>query len=102
MTTPISCSMSRTVIPHSLIDIDDEPGHILGLFEVHARHGFIQEQDFRIEAQRPGHFHPLLESVGKCSDGFFPDMFDLEEVDDILHPFAVLDLFLQAGAEIEQ
>jgi hypothetical protein len=31
-----------------------------------------------------------------------PNMLDLQEVDDILDPLPVLNLFLQAWAEIEQ
>ena len=88
--------------PPFCVDIDDEPGHIFGLFEVHARHGFIQEQDLRFEAERPGHFHALLQPIGQCADMFFPDVFDLQEVDHILHPLPMLNLLLPAGTEIEQ
>jgi hypothetical protein len=84
------------------IDIDNEPGHVLRLFEIHARHRLIQKKDLRIETQCPRHLHPLLEAVGQGADRLGSDVRNFEEVQNILHPFAVMNLLLQTGAEIEQ
>ena len=41
--------------------------------------------------QRPAELDPLLQAVGKAADGGLADVLDLEEVDDLLDPAAMLD-----------
>src|SRR5659263_482011 len=75
-----------------LFDVDDEAGHVFLLLEVHPGHRFVEEQELRLERQRPAQLDPLAKAVGQRPNRLFPDVFNLEEVDDVLDRFPVLDL----------
>ena len=75
-----------------LPDVEDEPGHVLGLLQVHAGHWLVQQEQFRLHGQGPAQFHALLEAVGQQRHRVLPPLFDLQEVDDVLYDPPVLHL----------
>src|SRR5512134_2715321 len=60
-----------------LVYVEDEAGHVLLLFEVHAGHGFVEEQQFRLHGEGAAEFHPLLQPVGQLADRHLSDVLDL-------------------------
>src|SRR5512140_120850 len=82
-----------------LVDVDDEAGHVLLLFEVHPGHRLVEEQELRLERQRPAELDPLAKAVGQRPHRLLPDVFDLEEVDDVLYRLPVLDLLVPGRPE---
>ncbi len=81
-------------------DIEHEAGDVLGLLLVHARHHFVEQQQFRFAGERPRQLDALLLAVGQRADDGVADVLDLEEFDDVLDPLPGLD-FLAAGAAEE-
>src|SRR5512141_27679 len=82
-----------------LVDVDDEAGHVFLLLEVHPGHRFVEEEELRLERQRPAELDPLAKAVGQRPHRLLPDVFDLEEVDDVLDRLPVLDLLCPGRAE---
>src|SRR5512143_3663728 len=82
-----------------LVDVDDEAGHVFLLLEVHPGHRFLAPQELRLECQRPAELDPLSKPVGQRPHRLLPDVFDLEEVDDVLDRLPVLDLLGPGGPE---
>ena len=80
-------------------DIEHEAGDVLGLFLVHARDHFVEQQQFRLAGQRPRQFDALLLAVGQRADDGVADVLDLEEFDDVLDPLPGLDLLAAGAAE---
>ena len=68
-----------------LADIQDEPGHVLGLLQVHAGHGLVQQEQLGLHGQGATQLDPLLEAVGQQGHWVLPPPLDLQEVDDVLH-----------------
>src|SRR5436190_387086 len=62
-----------------VVDVEDEAGHVLLLFDVHAGHRLVQQEELRLGGQRPRQLHPLLEAVGQPSGGRLADRLDLQE-----------------------
>src|SRR3972149_2463914 len=86
-----------------LIDLQYEPGHVLGLLEVQPCHRLIQQNQRGIQGQRPSQLDPLLEPVGQHPDHLIPDVLDLEEVDDLpFDEFAMLDLLPRRLSQIHR
>src|SRR5690606_893424 len=77
-----------------VVHVENEPAHILLLFQVHPRHRLVEQQQGRLGGQRAAQFDPLLQSVGQPPDRHLADRLDLEEVDDALAELAMLDLLL--------
>src|SRR5512141_3131291 len=75
-----------------LVDVEDEAGHVLLLLEVHPGHRLVEEEELRLERQRPAELDPLSKAVGQRPHRLLPDVLDLEEVDDVLDRLPVLDL----------
>ena len=82
-------------------NIEHEPGDVLGLLLIHARHHFIEQQQLRFAGQRAREFDALLLTVRQRSDDGIADVLDLEEFNDLLDPPASVDL-LGSGAAEEQ
>ena len=78
--------------PELLADVEDEPGHVLGLLEVHAGDRLVEEQQLGIHGQRPAELDALLEPVRQQRHRVLAPLLDLEEVDDVLDLATVLDL----------
>ncbi|EKD21992.1 MAG: hypothetical protein ACD_87C00221G0001 [uncultured bacterium] len=76
--------------PPFLIDIENEPGDILRLLQIHPSCRFVEQKDLRLHRQSAGHLHPFLETERKRMDDAFSDRLDFEEVDNSL-----FDLFSQ-------
>src|SRR5207248_10212145 len=85
-----------------LVDVEDEAAHILLLLEIHSGHGFVEQQQLRLGCQRTTKFYPLLQTIGQLANRGFSDRLDFEEVDDLLHHLAVLDLLLQRGPPLDR
>src|SRR5512140_1247222 len=75
-----------------LVDVEDEAGHVFLLLEVHPGHRLVEEQELRIERQRPAELDPLAKAVGQRPDRLLPDVLELEEINDVLVRLPVLDL----------
>ena len=86
-------------IPSSLADVEDEPGHVLGFLEVHPGDRFVEEQQLGVHRQRPPELDPLLDAVRQQGDRILAPLLDLEEVDDVLDPLPVGDLFASCRTE---
>ena len=85
-----------------VVHVKDETAHVLLLFDVHARHRLIEQQQFRFSRQRTREFDPLLQAVGELAHRHLADRLDLQEVDDLLHDTAMRDLLGQLGPPIER
>ena len=68
MTTPMSCSISTTVTPGQLVDVEDVAGHVLLLLGVHAGHRLVEQEDAGLQAERAAELDALLEAVGEPTD----------------------------------
>ena len=85
--------------PQLLADVEDEPGHVLGLLEVHPGDRLVEEQQLGVHRQRPPELDALLDAVRQQGDRILAPLLDLEEVDDVLDPLAVGDLFASCRTE---
>ena len=67
------------------LDVQDEPGHVLLLLDVHPGHGLVHDQDLGFEGQRPAQVDPLAQtrSPGKPTTPVANGL-HLEKVDDVL------------------
>src|SRR5262252_7590512 len=77
-----------------LVHVEDEAGHVLFLFVVAAAHRLVEEQDLRVERQRPAELDALLQPVSERAGRPPPQILDTQEVDDVLDAPAVLNLLL--------
>ena len=80
-------------------DVEDEPRHVLGLFLVHARNGLVEKQQLWVHGEGSSELYAFLDAVGKQRNGGLAESFDLEEVDDVFAPAAVLHLLFLRCAE---
>src|SRR4030066_1308331 len=87
--------------PSHLVEVEDDPGHVPLLLEVHPGHRFVEQEELGPEREGAGKFYPFPQAVRKRPNGFFPDVLDLEEIDDVLDDLPVLDLLLAGGPEID-
>ncbi len=76
-----------------LVDVKHEAAHVLLLFDVHARHGFVQQQHLRLHRQRATQVNALLKAVGQLANRGLAKRLDLQEVDDVFDFLAVHFLF---------
>src|SRR5262245_13982455 len=85
-----------------LLDVEDEAHHVLRLLGVHPRGRLVEQQQDRLERQRAGKLHALLQSVGQGPDDLVPDVLQLEQVDDVaLDDGAVGQLLAGRLAEVD-
>ena len=82
------------------VGIQDEPGDILLLFQVHAGHGFVQEEELGLCGQGPCQFHSFPETVREHAGRCPADVLDLEEINDPLYRLSVLDLLFPAETPV--
>src|SRR5947207_2915611 len=85
-----------------LVDVEDEARHVLLLLVVAPAHRLVEQQHLRVERQRPAELDALLEPVGERAGGPAPEVLDLEEVDDVLDPLAVLDLLILREPPVDE
>mmetsp|Transcript_2863 Transcript_2863/g.4911 ORF Transcript_2863/g.4911 Transcript_2863/m.4911 type:complete len:324 (+) Transcript_2863:201-1172(+) len=81
-----------------VVHVEDETAHVLFLFDVHARHRLVQQQDLRLGGQCTGQFDTLLQAVRQAAHGRLADRLNLQEINDFLNLRAVGDLFLLGAA----
>ncbi len=79
-----------------LVQVDDVARHVLLLFEVHARHGLVEQDEPRLEGHGAGKLDALAQSVGQGAGRRLAHGLEVEEVDDLLHLPAMLE-FLAPG-----
>src|SRR5690606_20867821 len=84
----------RDCRPELIVDIEDEATHVLLLFEVHARHWLIEQQELRLHRERPPELDALLQAIWQLTHGRFSNVLDLKKIDNALDDLAVADLFL--------
>src|SRR4030095_11153951 len=84
-----------------LIDVQDEPRHVLLFLHVHPRRRLVQQQHPGLPRERPGKLHAPLQSVRKPAHEHLADRLDLEEIDDLLDLFAVADFLLLGVSPIQ-
>ena len=77
------------------VEVEDVAAHVLLLLDVHAGHRLVEQQEIGLHGERAGKLDALLQAVGQLSDLDLADVRDLQEVDDLFDPVAVLDLFAQ-------
>ena len=82
-----------------LVDVEDEPAHVLFLLDVHAGHRLVEQQQRRLGGQRARELDALLQAVRQSADGRLADVLDLEEVDDLLDFRAVRELLAARAAD---
>ncbi len=68
-----------------LVDIENEPAHVLLFLHVHAGHRLVEQQQRRLGGQCAGKLDTLLQSVRQAPYRRLPDVLDLEEIDHLLH-----------------
>ena len=73
-------------------DVEDVAGGVLGLLEVHARHGLVQQEQLGLHRQGPPELDPLLHAVRQQAHRERPPLLELEEVHDLLDDAPVGDL----------
>src|SRR5271157_3112905 len=88
--------------PPLVVNIKDESGNILGLFEVHTCHRLIQEKQFGLHGQRPCQLDPFLEAVRESPHLLLANMLDFQEINDcLLYLFSESEFSISRGPEIE-
>ena len=65
--------------------------HVLGLLEVQAGGGLVEQQQLRLDAQRAAELDHLAHAVGQVGDQLVAVALQVEEVDHLLHLVAVGD-----------
>src|SRR5579872_2267526 len=85
-----------------LVHVENEPAHILFLFEIHPGHRLIEKQERRLHRQSAAQFDPLLQSVWQRADRRFADMLNFEKVDDLFAKAAMRDLLLERRAMAQE
>src|SRR5690606_8656710 len=76
-----------------VIHIEDKAAHVLFLFDIHARHRLIKQQDLWLGRQRPRQFDPLFQTIWQPAHRRLADVLDFQKVDDLLDLLTVFDLF---------
>ena len=82
-----------------LVEVDDVAGHVLLLFQIHARHRLVEQNEPRLERHGAGQLDPLAQPVREGPGSRFADVLDIEEIDDLFHLAAVLQLFAAGAGE---
>ena len=83
-----------------VIHVQNEAAHVLLLFGVHPGHRLVEQQQRRLGGERPAQLDPFLQAVGQASHRDLANRLDLEELDNSLDIFAVLDLLPLARSPI--
>ncbi len=82
-------------------DVEDEPGHVLGLLDVHAGHRLVEQQQLGLHRQGAAELDALLDAIRQHPDQLLAVALDLEEVDDVLDDAAVVELDPLCPAAVE-
>ena len=75
-----------------LLDVLDPEAHAFRLLDIQARGRFVQQQQFRLDAQRAAKFHDLAHAIGQIGDQRVAIALQAEEGDHVLDLFAMLQL----------
>src|SRR5215216_2303578 len=78
-----------------VVHVDDEARHVLLLFQVHPGHRLVEQEKIGFHGQRAAELDALLQAIRQLANRNLTDMRNLQEVDDVLGPAAVLDFFRQ-------
>src|SRR5205823_8739764 len=75
-----------------IVDVDDEPRHVLLLFEVHACHRLVEEKKIGLHCKGAAKFDAFLQAVWQTRNWYLADRLNLQKIDDLLDPVPMLDL----------
>src|SRR6516164_9079916 len=67
-----------------LVYFENEAGHVLFFFLVHAAHRLVQQQQLRVERQRSAQFDALSKPIGETADLLLAQVFQFEKLDQLL------------------
>ena len=84
-----------------VVDIQNKAAHVLFFFDVHARHGLIEQQHLGFERQRAAQIDALLQAIGQLPHGGFAVRLDFQKVDDLLDIRPVLHFFALGRADAQ-
>ena len=76
-----------------ILNILDPENQILLFFRVHARAGFVQQKQFRLQGQGPPQFDEFLGAIGQSAYQFVAHRLQFQKIDDFLYFFPMPDLF---------
>ena len=98
MTTFMSCSMSRIVMPSSSRMRRKRLQGVLALGRVHARRGLVEEEELGLGGQGAGDLHPALGAVGQAARQLVADALEADVLHELLGPGLGLGFLLLEGA----
>jgi hypothetical protein len=75
-----------------MLDVLDPERHVLGLLDVEAGGGLVQQQQLGLGAQRPRQFHHLAHAIGQPGDHRVAVVLQVQQLDHLFHLFAGGDL----------
>src|SRR4051812_27495700 len=84
-----------------LVDVEDVAGHVFLLSRVHARHRLVEQEQPGVQRQRAAQLDAFLQAVGERVHHLLAPGLDLEEVDDLLDAFALVDLLAAPRAVVD-
>ena len=85
------------------VEIDDVAGHVLLLFEVHAGHRLVEQDQLRLQRHGARQFDALAQAVGEGAGGSLAHRLQVEEVDDLFDLAAMFEFFApRAGQPIQR
>ena len=89
--------------PELLVQVDDVARHVLLLFEVHAGHRLVEQDQLGLERHRARQLDALAQAVGQRAGDRLAHRLQVEEVDDLLDLAAMRELLApRAGEPIER
>src|SRR5262245_12699610 len=66
------------------VDVENEAAHVFLLFDVHARHRLVEQEELGLGGQGPRQLDALLQPVRQAAGRCLANGLDLQEVDDAL------------------
>ena len=83
------------------IDFQHKTAHVLLFLDVHAGHGFIQQQQLGLHGQGATQINAFLQTVGQLPYRGFAKRLDFQKVDDVLDKLAVFFFFSLGRADAQ-
>src|SRR5689334_23808551 len=84
-----------------VVDLQDEPAHVLFFFHVHPGHGLVEQQQLRFHGESAPELDALLQAVRQPPDRRPADVLDLQKIDDLLDLGAMLELLAPRGSPVD-
>ena len=84
------------------VHLEDEAGHVLFFFLVHAAHRLVEQQQLGVERQRAAEFDPLSQAVGEAAGRLLAQILEFEKLDQLLDPGAVRHLLALRQSPIDK